>query len=157
LLHLLFALAAVLVIIVIAIGRSAIVLIFRLRVTFLPILTRAAGFFETGALFSDDTEIMVGELKIIFGHHPVTLQLGVASHILVLLQHLRRIAPRAAVYPTAVFIAIAVIILGPTTATAALLLLTIVIDQEIWSLNTQGRSNLGKWIAPASATRPPHR
>jgi hypothetical protein len=42
---------------------------------------------------------------------------------------LRRIAPRPAVYPAAILVAISATILGPTTATAALLLLTIIIDQ----------------------------
>jgi hypothetical protein len=48
--------------------------------------------FEARAPFVQDAEIMVGELQEIFALDPVARELRVASHALVLLEQLRRVA-----------------------------------------------------------------
>ncbi len=77
---------------------------------------------------------MVGELQIIFRIHPVARHLGVASHILVLLEKLDRIPASAAVDPVAAIAAAPVtaartsIIIVPAAITATGLP---VVDQEL--------------------------
>jgi len=48
------------------------------------VITARALFFEAGAVFTEDAEIMVGVLQIIFGLHAVAGELGVARQALVL-------------------------------------------------------------------------
>src|SRR3546814_9220970 len=53
----------------------------------------------TGAMFIQNAEIMIGELQIIFGGHPVALGLRIARQVLVLFEKLARIAPLARINP----------------------------------------------------------
>src|SRR3546814_16168219 len=53
----------------------------------------------TGAMFIQNAEIMIGELQIIFGGHPVALGLRIARQVLVLFATLARIAPLARIHP----------------------------------------------------------
>jgi len=68
-------------------GVSVIVAVVRGIVAPLPALL-----FETRPAFVEDPEIMVGELQEIFALDPVARELRVASHVLVLLEQLRRVA-----------------------------------------------------------------
>ena len=52
-----------------------------------------------GAVFIQHAKIMIGELQIIFGGHPVALGLRIARQILVLFEKLARIAPLARINP----------------------------------------------------------
>lgn len=54
------------------------------------------------ALIAQDTEIMIGELQVIFGIDPVALHLRLTRHVAVFLVQLRRVAARAVVDPVAV-------------------------------------------------------
>jgi hypothetical protein len=76
-------------------------------------LARAAWvvFLVAGAGFAQHTEIMVGELEIIFGQHPIARLLRIARQRLVFLEQLRRVAARTVVDPVATF--------GPATTTTA--------------------------------------
>src|SRR3546814_4338976 len=50
-------------------------------------------------MFIQNAEIMIGELQIIFGGHPVALGLRIARQVLVLFEKLARIAPLARINP----------------------------------------------------------
>ena len=103
---------------------------------------RAALFVEPRATFAEQTEIMVGELEIIFGLNAVTRKLGIARHALVFLEQLRRIAT----LPIVAGVAAAVTrhslgTLSTTAATATSAVLTI-IDQKSWSSSHWRQSRL---------------
>jgi hypothetical protein len=92
-------------------------------------------FLEARARLGQHAEIVIGELKIIFGVHPVARQLRVASQILVFLKQLRGIATRAIVDAVAlVGIAATLLALASTTTTATVVRLTIV-DQRLCVLS----------------------
>ena len=78
------------------------------------------GLVLTGLLVGDDTEIMFGELQIIFGLHAVAIMLGVLGKLLVLVEQLRGIAASAAVDPVA-RIGAALIAIIPASATAVII------------------------------------
>jgi hypothetical protein len=63
----------------------------------------------------DDAEIVVGELQVVLGLHPVAVMRGVLGKLLVLVEHLRSIAPGAAV--DAVLVATALRTAAATAAT----------------------------------------
>ncbi len=88
---------------------------------------------EPATLVGDHTEIVIGELQIIFGVDPVALTLRIAGEILVLLEQLIGIAACAAVDPVAIVgttlaatltrsaTTTVIIIVAATTATTAVL------------------------------------
>jgi hypothetical protein len=82
------------------------------------------GFVLTGLVVGDDTEIMVGELQIIFGLHAVAVMLGVLGKLLVLVEQLRGIAASAAVDPVA-RIGAALIAIIPASATAVIIAIVV--------------------------------
>ncbi|GAA4221256.1 hypothetical protein GCM10022253_27030 [Sphingomonas endophytica] len=85
------------------------------------------------ALVREDTEIMIRELQIIFGVDAITRHLRVAGHVLVFLEQLRGIAPRATVDPVAAvtlsMAAAATLTLLLATTTAATATVLTVVDQ----------------------------
>ncbi|KQM88937.1 hypothetical protein ASE70_16855 [Sphingomonas sp. Leaf22] len=87
------------------------------------IVAGATLFLDTRATGFEHAEIMVGELEVIFGVHPIAGALGVGGEVLVLFQQLRRIATRAIVDAIAVVARIAAagsrLTLSTATATAA--------------------------------------
>ena len=103
---------------------------------------RAALFVEPRATFAEHTEIMVGELEIIFGLNAVTRKLGIARHALVFLEQLRRIATLPIVAGVAPAVARHSLgTLSTTAATATSAVLTI-IDQKSWSSSHWRQSRL---------------
>ena len=82
------------------------------------------GFVLTGLVVGDHTEIMVGELQIIFGLHAVAIMLGVLGKLLVLVEQLRGIAASAAVDPVA-RIGAALIAIIPASATAVIIAIVV--------------------------------
>lgn len=93
-----------------------------------PFITLGAAFLETGAGFSDNAEIMIRELKIIFRHHTVAGKLGIAGQALVLFKKLRRIATCAIVDAVALFAATILWALSTPAATTASLT---IVEQEM--------------------------
>jgi hypothetical protein len=109
----------------------------------LPIITRATvlvlvialtlilalrlAFFKARAVLRDDAKIMVCELKVIFGHHPVALHLGFPRKVPIFFEHLRRIATRTVINATAIIRPATGATLRVTTATTATVLT--IIDQ----------------------------
>ena len=84
-------------------------------------------FFLAGAEIAHDPEIMVGELEIIFGLDPVARKLRVAREVAVFLDHLGRVAARAAVDAVALIdVAILPALRALVVATATAAALTIV-------------------------------
>jgi len=82
------------------------------------------------ALVREDTEIMIRELQIIFGVHPIALTLRVRRHVLVLLVQLAGVAARAAVDAIAVVtLSLAAATLRPLPTTAATATVLTVVDQ----------------------------
>ena len=79
---------------------------------------------ETG--IGDHTEIVVGELEVVFGLHAVAIKVGVLRELAILLQHLGRIAPGATVDP----VELLTTVLGATVVapTATAVVTTIVIQ-----------------------------
>ena len=94
------AVVAIFVIVAVAIEVVGIVAILAVLVALLRALTLAL-LLEAGAGLGEHTEIMVRELEIIFGHHPVALGLGVAREIAVFLVELDGVAARPIVDPVA--------------------------------------------------------
>lgn len=82
------------------------------------------------ARLADDTEIMIRELKVIFGQHAIAGLLRITRQRLVFLEHLRRVAPRAAVDTVAVVDPAPTTLrtLVPTTATPVRLTIVDQID-----------------------------
>ena len=65
----------------------------------------------------NDTEVVIGELEVVLGLHPVAVVLGVLRELLVLVEHLRRVAACAAVDPVALITAAAALIaIAPAAA-----------------------------------------
>jgi hypothetical protein len=58
---------------------------------------------------------MVGKLQIIFGLHPIPIQMGILRQLAIFLQHLRSIAPGPAINPVNLLSAV----LGPAGIAAA--------------------------------------
>ncbi|MDB5714698.1 MAG: hypothetical protein JWO15_2095 [Sphingomonadales bacterium] len=100
-------------IVVLVILAFAAIFAFKALVLVAEFLARTAGivFLIARAGFAEHTEIMIGELEIIFGQHPIASLLRIARERLVFLKQLRRVTPRAIVDPVATF--------GPTTAATA--------------------------------------
>ena len=61
------------------------------------VATPALLFFLPRAIVGENAKVMIRELQIIFGVHPVTLRLGIARQVLVFLKKLGRIAARTIV------------------------------------------------------------
>jgi hypothetical protein len=87
------------------------------------LVTGATLFLDTRAAGFEHAEIMVGELEIIFGVHPVAGALGVGGEVLIFLQQLRGVAAGAIVDAIAVVTRVAAaasrLTLATATATAA--------------------------------------
>jgi hypothetical protein len=93
------------------------------------IVALGALFVEARAILAQHTEIMIGELQVIFGLHAIAGELGVARHVLVFLKQLRRVSALAIVLPIAPEIRVS---LAPAAAAAATLS---IVDQMPTSLN----------------------
>jgi hypothetical protein len=105
---------------------------------------------EPRAILAQDAEIMVRELEVIFGLHAVPGELRVASHILVLLEQLRSIAPLPVVLPVA---RLAAEILAPLSTAAASAAALTIVDQMPTSLRLVASpfASDGQGCAQASA------
>jgi hypothetical protein len=115
------ATAAIKVEIVIAVifGRLALIIA-------APINTGTAALLVNAHLVvGDHTEIVVSKLQIIFHLHPIAIVLGVLRKLLELVEHLRRIAARAAINPVKLTAAPA---LGTVPAPTATVIAIIVIQ-----------------------------
>jgi hypothetical protein len=99
------------------------------------LVTRTAWvlFLKAGAAFAQDAEIVIGELKLIFGLDAVARKLRVARHALVFLEQLGGIAALTVVLPIARLPAEILAPLPTTTATAAALT---IVDQIPTSLRS---------------------
>ena len=85
----------------------------------LPFVTAwLAAFFKPRPVFSNNAEIMVCKLQIIFRQYAITLQLRLTRQILVFFKKLGGIAARAVINPATIILAPA-IPLWPTTTTTA--------------------------------------
>jgi hypothetical protein len=111
------ALAAVRIVLELALVIAELVLIAIVAARALLVLLRAR--------VGDDAEIVVRELQVLFGLHPVAVQGGVVRQLLVLFQHLRRVAARAAVDP----VALVAPALATIVAAAAAIVVPIVVVQ----------------------------
>ena len=94
-----FAVVAIFVAVAIIVEIIEIVAI--LAVLVLLLTLTLALLVEAGASLGEHTEIMVRELEIIFGHHPIALGLGVTREIAVFLVELDGVAARPIVDPVA--------------------------------------------------------
>ena len=100
-----------------------------------------------GAVVGDDAEIMVGELQVVFGLHPVAVVLRVLRQLLVLVEQLGCIAPRAAVDPVAL-VAAAGLIAVAAAATPVLILIAIVVQRKsVPHSDGTGRVLFARWSA----------
>ena len=81
----------------------------------------------------DDAEIVVGELQVVFGLHPVAVERGIVRELLVLLEHLRRVAPGSAIDPVAL-VAAALATIAATAAPA--ILIAILVQRKSVSLTS---------------------
>ena len=87
---------------------------------------------------------MVGELQIIFGLNAVVIMLGVLRKLLIFIEQLRRIAPRAAINPVGCVAATLIAIVIRTTATTAIVVvITMVIQGILFLVATFGGSVAG--------------
>lgn len=84
-----------------------------------PFVALRTVFFLPAAVIGEYTEIMVSKLVIIFGLHPIAVQLGVLGQLFVLLQHLGCVAPRTIIDAILVIIPVAICILRAIIAPAA--------------------------------------
>ncbi len=92
--------------------------------------------FLTSPIISDDAEIMIRELEIIFGVHTVAGELRITRQIAIFFQQLGRIATGAVVNPVAVFAApIATVLATIVPATIAATGLTIIDQWWILAFN----------------------
>ena len=90
----------------------------------------AARFVLPGLVVGYHAEIMVGELQIIFGLHPIAIVLRVLCKLLVLVEQLGCIAPRAAVDPVA---RIRTALIAITAAATAVIVVVAIVVQGITS------------------------
>lgn len=106
------------------------------------LITPGALLFKTGAAFAQHPEIMIRKLQIIFGHHPITLHLGIAGKALIFLVKLAGIATRPAVQAVATLRRVigAVRRARPTAAATAAVLS--IVDQLFAAFVTGGLSPL---------------
>jgi hypothetical protein len=88
---------------------------------------------KAGAALAQYPEIVIGELKIIFGLHTVARELGIARHALVLFKQLRGIAALAIVLPVP---RLSAEILAPLPTTAAPAAALSIVDQMPTSLRS---------------------
>ena len=95
------AVVAIFVAIAIIVEVVGIVAILAILVLLLALTLALALLLEAGAAFGEHAEIMIRELEIIFGHHPVALGLGVPREIAVFLVELDGVAARPIVDPVA--------------------------------------------------------
>jgi hypothetical protein len=103
-------------------GLAVVVIILLVLVERLAVL--ATRLLEARARLGEHTEIMIRELEVIFGVHPIALHLRIAGEILVFLEQLRGIATCATVDAVAVILTTRVttlraLLLPATAATAA--------------------------------------
>lgn len=84
-----------------------------------PFIALRAIFFLAAAEIGEHAEIMVSKLMIIFGLHPVAIQLGILCQLLVLFQHLSRITARTIIDAILVIVTVAIGILRAIIAPAA--------------------------------------
>ncbi len=126
-----FTAVAIVIALRIAVGpihvKAAVEILDALNLTFtaLPaLLALRPVFFLTGTEIGQNPEIMVRELQIIFGLHPVAGQLGIARQILELFNHLRRIAARAVVDAIAAVVTAAIATLRPIATTTIVIVAT---------------------------------
>ncbi len=86
-------------------------------VTIIPAATR---FILARLVIGDHPEIMVRELQVIFGLHPVAIMLSILSQLLVFIEKLGCVATRPAVDPVRLITATALIAVAATTATVVI-------------------------------------
>ncbi len=110
------------------VGTHVAVAVEILVVVAVELVTGTALFLDARTSRFQHAEIMVGELEVIFGVHPVAGALGVGGEVLVFLQQLRGVAARTIVDAIAVItrVAAAASRLALSTATATAAGLTIV-------------------------------
>ena len=101
------------------------------------IITADALVFLTLAGIGNHPEIVIGELQVIFFLHPITVQMGIVRQLAVFFEHLRRIAPRPAVYPVELLAATATIWTVVSAAPATTVIATIVVQGRLF-LKTPG-------------------
>jgi hypothetical protein len=106
---------------------------------------------EAGAAFAQHAEIMVGELKVIFGLDAIPGELRISRHALVFFKKLRRIATLAVVLAVAVWPSAEV--LGPLPATTATAAALTIIDQMPTSLT---KKKLPLWPQARDRAAPEH-
>jgi len=94
-------LAVVAIFVAVAIIVEVIGIVAILAILILLLALTLALLLEAGAAFGEHAEIMIRELEIIFGHHPVALGLGVPREIAVFLVELDGVAARPIVDPVA--------------------------------------------------------
>ena len=85
-----------------------------------------------GAAVGDDAEVMVGELQVVLGLHPVAVERRVVRHLAVLLEQLRGVAARTTVDAVALVTAALPAIVP---AAAAAVIVAILVQSEIRFLN----------------------
>jgi hypothetical protein len=102
----------------------------------LPAVAARLVFFVARARIGQHTEIMVAELQIIFGQHPVARLLGIARQRLVFFKKLRRVPARTVIDPVAIVLvpvaariaALRTLVIVAPAATAPVLLA--IVDQD---------------------------
>jgi hypothetical protein len=96
------------------------------RIVVLAIVIPMAPVIPLYATVGNHAEIVIGELQVIFRLHPVAVHLRIMRELLVLLEHLRRIAARPAVNPVGL-----ATLLTVAAASAAAIIATILLVQGI--------------------------
>src|SRR5690606_34788933 len=101
--------------------------------------------FALCAAIGDHTEVVIGELQVVFGLHPIAVQRRIVRQLPVFFEKLRRIAARAAVDP----ITLVATALAASTATAApAIVVAILVQGKSVSLSVD--RNSGR-MTPATA------
>jgi hypothetical protein len=118
------------------IGGSLFVRFHRLLVAFVFVelviaLAARVLLLEAGAAFTQDAEIMVRELQIVFGLDAITSKLGIPRHTLVFLEQLGRVAALTIVLPVARLAATEVLSPLSTLSTSAAPAATLTIVDQI--------------------------
>ena len=86
-----------------------------------------AGIVLPRLVVGDDAEIVVRELQVVLGLHPVAVMGGVLCQLLVLVEHLRGIAARPAVDPVELgAIAALITVTAPTTTVIPVIIVVII-------------------------------
>lgn len=89
---------------------------------------RLAHFLLPLFLIGDDTEIVIGELKVVLLRHAIAVQMRVMSQLAILFEHLGRVSARPAVDPVRLLTAALLTIVTAATPTVIVVAATIVIQ-----------------------------